>query len=93
VFQNTSTFTLFVWFMHGTSMFAGSFTTPSNPGNGWNVVGAADVDGDGQRDLLIQNQSTGQVAYWALDGTTQIYVGVPRPSNPGGNVWKLVAPR
>jgi len=92
LFQHNTSGNLYVWFLHGTTMFAGGFVNPANPGTGWNVAALTDLDGDGQKDIVFQNSSTGQIAYWSMDGASMVYLGFPRPSNPGGAVWKLVAP-
>jgi hypothetical protein len=93
LFQHNTSGNLYVFFMHGTTMFAGGFVNPANPGTGWVVSALTDMDGDGQKDIVFQNSNTGQIAYWSMDGATMIYTGFPRPSNPGGAVWKLVGPR
>lgn len=36
---------------------------------GWNVIGMADINGDGSDDLLWRNPTTGQFAYWIMNGT------------------------
>src|SRR5205807_4713497 len=48
LFQNSTSGNLYVWYLHGTTMFAGGFLNPANPGSGWNAVGTADLNGDGQ---------------------------------------------
>jgi hypothetical protein len=93
LFQHNTSGNLYVWLLHGTTMFAGGFLNPANPGAGWNVSALTDIDGDGQKDIVFQNSTSGQIAYWSMDGINMVYVGFPRPSNPGGAVWKLVAPR
>jgi hypothetical protein len=43
----------------------------------WNIVGAADFNGDGQMDILWQN-SSGARAIWLMNGTTyssSVYFG------------------
>lgn len=37
---------------------------------GWSVIGAGDIDGDGNTDLYWINTSTHQFGYWLMDGTT-----------------------
>ncbi len=38
----------------------------------WQLVGAADIDGDGHDDLLWLNPSTCQFAYWLMNGNTRV---------------------
>jgi len=38
----------------------------------WRVVGAADFNGDGHPDLLLQNSANGQLAIWYMNGTGQV---------------------
>jgi FG-GAP-like repeat len=40
-----------------------------------NAVGMGDFDGDGKDDLLLQNQTTGDLVYWRMDGTTRLSQG------------------
>jgi hypothetical protein len=93
MFQNTTTGNVYVWYMHGSAMYAGGFLNPANQGAGWNVAGLADLDGDGQPEILFQNVTTGYLAYWVMSGPNLLYSATPRPANPGGAAWKLVAPR
>lgn len=37
---------------------------------GWNLVGAADVDGDGSADLIWHNTSNNALDYWLMNGVT-----------------------
>ena len=35
----------------------------------WKIVGTGDLNADGKTDLVWQNQSTGQLYYWLMNGT------------------------
>ena len=41
-------------------------------GPGWNVAGTGDFNGDGCRDILWRNQTTGDVAVWYMRGNTLV---------------------
>jgi hypothetical protein len=91
LFQNQETGQLAYWEMNGFAMVRYGFLNPSNPGSpDWKVVGAADFDGDGKTDLLFQNDKTGQLVYWRMNGTDLISYGFISPSNPGSPDWKVV---
>jgi alpha-tubulin suppressor-like RCC1 family protein len=48
-----------------------------------------DLNGDGSPDLLFQNQTTGALSYWLLNGAAPITTGtIPGSSNP---LWQIVA--
>ncbi len=74
-----------VWFMDGTARSGEAFVTPDPPGPNWVVVGSDDFDSwsgpglgpDGQSDLVFYDTSTGQVAFWLMDGTTRAGAPVP----------------
>jgi len=60
------------WLMNGTTLAAGTLTTPSQVADtNWKIVGAGDLDGDGQFDLVWQNIADGRVSAWLMDGLTQ----------------------
>ena len=56
------------------------------------MVGLADLNQDGQRDLLFQHNVTGDLAVWFMSGTTMQSAQSLNPQNPGGT-WKVVAPK
>ncbi|MEB3293158.1 MAG: hypothetical protein VKJ24_08350 [Synechococcales bacterium] len=37
-------------------------------GPGWRVIGLTDLDGDGKRDFIWQNESTGRISLWRMSG-------------------------
>ncbi|HVY71721.1 MAG TPA: Ig-like domain-containing protein, partial [Verrucomicrobiae bacterium] len=91
IFQNRSNRNLAVWYMHGATFQDSELLNPFDPLAGWHVVGSADYNGDGQADLIFQND-TGAVEFWFMKGPN----GVERPFlNPvsAGQDWHVVAPR
>jgi hypothetical protein len=61
----------------------------SNLGPAWDVIGAADFNGNGTADILWQHDN-GQAAVWLMNGTTfqlNVLIGV----NPGPD-WQLIDP-
>jgi uncharacterized protein YkwD len=76
VFQN-STGQIYAWFLDGSGNAVNAATGSGISGQGylyngglgdWQLVGIADVNGDGIPDLIFQN-STGQIYAWFLDGS------------------------
>jgi hypothetical protein len=47
-----------------------------------------DLDGDTQPDFLFQNQTTGELAYWLMDGDQATAIDYLFPSNPGAP-WRV----
>ena len=67
----------------------------ADPGQGWHVVGAADISGNGIPSVLLQSDS-GQVWEWSSDVSTILNDNgsyVPSSSNPIGNPgpWHVAA--
>jgi hypothetical protein len=91
LFQNASTGELAAWQMSGPNLVRYRYLTPSVPGPPeWRVAASADFDRDGQPDLLFQNESSGQLVYWLMDGLSLRQVGFIEPSDPGAAEWKVV---
>ncbi|HEV2474289.1 MAG TPA: VCBS repeat-containing protein, partial [Chthonomonadales bacterium] len=91
ILQNSATGAIGYYLMTGTTAKRIGLFNPSSPGSSdWRVVGAADINGDGQADLIFQSRSSGTLAYWLLNGETVVGTGLFSPSNPGSAAWRAV---
>jgi hypothetical protein len=57
----------------------------------WRIVGAGDFNGDHKTDLVWQNQSTGDISVWYMNGTTLIDGVWVTPSRVADTNWKIRA--
>ena len=58
--------------MNGRAQVSGLALSPGQvPDLNWRVRGAGDFNGDFQADLIWQNEATGQIAAWLMEGTTR----------------------
>jgi len=90
VLQDTGTGDLIYWLLNGPNQIGVQYFSPRNPGQYWNVVGAADMNGDGFPDLVFQNSLTGDIYVWYMQGATLISGAYINPSNPGPG-WTVAA--
>jgi hypothetical protein len=73
VWQHQTTGRLRAWLMHGTVAGQDVPLVPDDPGSvDWQVVGAADFNGDGHQDLVWQHRTAGDLACWLMVGTVRI---------------------
>jgi hypothetical protein len=56
----------------GTQTLSWTCSLPSGCASAWRLVAAADVNGDGNVDLLWHDASTGQLLNWLLDGSGNV---------------------
>jgi uncharacterized protein (DUF2141 family) len=64
---------LLVWFMNGTSQIGTASLTPSRLADSrWQIVRVADLNDDGNVDILLQNRETGDLVVWYMNGTTMV---------------------
>lgn len=70
--QHQTSGALSVWYMRENQLLGGELLSPASvPDTNWKVRSVADVDRDGQPDLVWQHAATGHVAVWFMDGRTQ----------------------
>ena len=70
IWQNQSTGQLYYWLMNGTAYVSSDYLYNGQAvDTNWKIVGIGDFNGDGKPDLVWQNQSTGQIYYWLMNGT------------------------
>lgn len=93
LWRNTSTQKLAIWTMSGTAKAGDLVPSPDQAVDAnWAVVGALDYDGDGARDLLWYNSTSGKIVFWFMNTAVQRITGqFASPSNAGANNWKVVA--
>ncbi len=86
-FQNAQTGQLALWSMNGQTETAGQYINVTPLAN-WRLVAEADMNADGQTDLIFQNSVSGQVAVWYMNGGTVI--GSASISSPPAAGWQVV---
>jgi hypothetical protein len=82
-----------IWTMNGTS-HVGTITPnpPQAVDANWEVVGAADLDGDGHTNFLWYNTASGRIVYWLMDANVVRRAGnFTQPASAGNANWKVVA--
>jgi hypothetical protein len=91
IFQNPSTGGVSIWFMTGWN----GLTISSAPiiytaAPQWQLVAAADMNGDGEPDLIFENSVTNQISIWFMNpgGTTFSSAPIVAAAASG---WKIAA--
>ncbi len=70
VFQDSVDNRVIFWYTSGANnaiITGGDYVSPT-PAPGWKLMGVGDFNQDGRSDLLFQNQTTGQVVVWYMNG-------------------------
>ncbi|MBA2305195.1 MAG: VCBS repeat-containing protein [Acidobacteria bacterium] len=67
--HHQTTGALAIWYMRGTELVSGEALSPGAVADtNWKVRTVADMDGDGQPDLIWQHVVTGHLAVWFMNG-------------------------
>ena len=85
-FQNARSGQLALWSMSGQTVNYGRVVNLT-PSPNWNLVAEADMNADGQTDLIFQNSQSGQIAVWYMNGVTVLGSAL-FSATPGGG-WQV----
>ena len=93
LWQDQSTGDVAVWTFNNEQRISTSWLsllsgTHGDPDVNWKVVGAADLNGDGQLDLVWSHVQTGALRIWHMDGLLQID-SVPIALGTGDPQWEV----
>jgi hypothetical protein len=81
--QRRTDYSMKVWHMDGAVHVGTDAPVPAAPVDpGWRVVATPDLSGDGRRDLLFQNETTGRLVSWHLVDLERVWGGFTNPMGP-----------
>ena len=91
LWQNSQTGSLAVWLMSNTTFLGpGVVSNDSVSDTNWKIKIVRDVDGNGRADFIWQNQSTGALVVWFMNGTTYLSGYAMTPGSVSDLNWRLV---
>jgi hypothetical protein len=91
IWQNQSTGQLIYWLMNGVTLQSwGYLNNVQTFDTNWKIMGIGDFNADGKPDLIWQNQVTGQLIYWLMNGVTMQSWGYLNNGQPIDTNWKIV---
>lgn len=92
MWHNSDTGAVAVWLMNRMHLTDARLLNDSAPDVNWHLRGLGDFDADGDVDVLWQNDSTGALAAWVMNGIT-VQNGLFLKMSVPDTRWKIVAPR
>jgi glucose/arabinose dehydrogenase/PKD repeat protein len=92
VWQNTSTGQIGVWTMNGVIATGAVAFAPAQVPTNWRIAAVADYDGDGQPDLVWQDDASGAVGLWHMQGLAA-RDAVPLVPGQVPAEWTIVGPK
>jgi len=87
--QNSVTNQISIWFMNAGGLSFSSAPVIATAASGWRLVATGDINQDGVPDLLLQNQTTGQISVWFMNPGGLSYSSAPTVASPASG-WSLV---
>jgi hypothetical protein len=95
VWQHQTNGLISVWLMNGSSLLNGVLLSPGQVSDtNWKIRAVTDLNGDGRLDLVWQNQSTGVLSAWLMNGLTRMGEGLLLSPNAVPDTgWQIVGPR
>ena len=93
VWQHQTDGWLAVWYLHGTNVIGTELLSVGRITDAhWHIRAVGDVDADGHADIIWQNDATGALGVWLLNGSSVINQhGLSIPIVPDLN-WRIVGP-
>jgi len=93
LWRNTTSQRLVIWTMNGTTKIGNLTPNPDHAVDAnWEVVGAADMNGDGKTDFVWYNRSSGRAVIWYLDAfAARTGASFTTPMAAGDANWRVVA--
>lgn len=89
--RNQNTGEMLVWYFNGVTLIGAATPSPASvPDLNWKLRGTADFTGDGRPDALWQNDASGELRLWVLNGITAVSAVDLTPSSVAPN-WRVVA--
>jgi FG-GAP-like repeat len=83
LWTNATTRSISIGLMSGTTKLLQGPTWPMPPGDGWVIVTAPDLNGDGMADVLWFNEAKHAITTWLMNGTEIALIGPEIPAPPG----------
>jgi hypothetical protein len=81
---------LYVWLMNGAAAISGSYLTPPRfTDTRWQIRGVADLNEDGDPDILWHHQGTGDLYAWLMDGLSAATGSYLDPRRFADTRWRI----
>jgi hypothetical protein len=94
LWHHSSSGEVVLWYMDGSVLTGGTFTSPSAlPDTRWHIAAVGDYNADDRPDLVWHNDFSGQTVVWFMDNATLVNGTFTNPSTFPDTNWKLVGPR
>jgi hypothetical protein len=94
IFQNTTTGSLAVWFLNGSTVIGTSYLSINQqPDLNWRIRAVGDIDGSGTPRIIWRHQTQGWVGAWTMNGATVTGTFYTNPNNVDNLNWQIVGTR